>query len=168
MTSRRSARGVRHGVALLVALAAGVPGAGPAAAGATPEPPVERACDLAESLARATPGTSLERHDGVFDHEGLHEPLRGCRLAIAGSFAATPPGDDAIRRLRDGFAARGWRELLAHAADGVDGSAFALRSEAVACWFQASWDGGSDDAPAKPRGPAYAISVLCTDDLPPE
>jgi hypothetical protein len=126
------------------------------------------ACDLAYSIAAETPGVSIQRSTGVFTHEALQRPVRGCRLAITGSFARTPPGGDAANRLRDGFTAQGWQEMPAYSADGKDGTAFVLRKTEVACLFRGTWTGEADDEPAMPREETYRVSVLCTSAVPPE
>jgi hypothetical protein len=141
--------------------------AGRAASQVTPEPSTQLACDLAHSIAGAEAGTSVQRSRGVFSHGALREPVRGCRLVIEGSFEESPPGEDAIGRLRDGFAAQGWQEMPAYSADGKDGTAFALRKNEVACLFRGSWDGGSDGEPPLPRERTYRVSVLCTSPAPP-
>jgi hypothetical protein len=138
------------------------------AAQATVEHPVQLACDLAHSIAATSPEASIQRSTGVFTHEALQGPVRGCRLAITGSFENVPPGEDAANRLRDGFTAQGWREMLAYSADGKDGTAFALRKAEVACLFRGMWNGGFDSEFPIPREQAYTVSVLCTSPLPPE
>ncbi len=102
-----------------------------AAAQTTPENSSQLACDLAQSIAIASPGTSIQRSTGVFTHEALREPVRGCRLVITGSFQNSPPGEDAANRLRDGFTANGWQEMPAYSADGKDGTAFAQLADSV-------------------------------------
>jgi hypothetical protein len=134
----------------------------------TTESTVRLACDLAYSIAAETPGVSIQRSTGVFTHEALERPVRGCRLAITGSFAHTPRGGDAANRLRDRFTAQGWQEMLEYSADGKDSTAFALRKTEVACLFRGTWTGGADGEPAMPREEAYTVSVLCTSPVPPE
>jgi hypothetical protein len=134
----------------------------------TPERPIQLACDLAHSIVATIPGVSIQRSKGLFTHEALQDPVRGCRLVITGSFEDAPPGEDAANRLRDGFAARVWQEMLAYSADGKDGTAFALRKTEVACLFRGMWNGGFDGEPSMPREPAYTVSVLCTSPVPPQ
>lgn len=139
--------------------------------GATPvtaEHPTRLACDLAYSIAAKSPGVSIQRSTGVFADEVLEHPARGCRLAIAGSFEHAPPGGDAVNRLRDGFTAQGWREMLAYSADGKDGTAFAFRKTEVLCLFRGTWNGGADGDPSTPRGQTYRVSVLCISSVAPE
>ena len=167
-------RVIYSGVLLFVAVAAvaaihsTVRATGDAAARTTPEDSTRLACDLAQLIAIVSPGTSIQRGTGVFTHESLPEPVRGCRLMITGSFQGSPPGEDAVNRLRDGFTARGWQEMPAYSADGKDGTAFALRKADVACLFRGTWSGGSDGEPSMPREDTYRVSVLCTSPAPPE
>jgi len=134
----------------------------------TSQHPTRLACDLAHSIADEIPGVSIQRSMGVFSDAALRHPVRGCRLAITGSFADAPPSGDATSLLRDGFTAQGWQEMLAYSADGKDGTAFALRKTGVACLFRGTWNGGSDGEPLIPREEMYSVSVLCTSPVPPE
>jgi hypothetical protein len=130
--------------------------------------PARLACDFAYSLADEIPGISIQRSMGVFTDEALLHPVRGCGLAITGSFADAPPGEDATSRMRDGFTAQGWQEMLAYSADGKDGTAFVFRKAGVACLFRGTWNGGADDEPSTPREEVYGVSVLCTSPVFPE
>ena len=133
-----------------------------------PEHFTQGACDLAHSIAAASLGTAIQRSSGVFFHDALQDPVRGCRLVITGSFEEAPAGQDAASRLREGFTAQGWQEMPAYSADGKDGTAFALRKADVACLFRGTWNGGSDGEPSMPREDTYRVSVLCTSPAPPE
>ena len=136
-------------------------------AGASPGP-AHPACDMAYAIAATTPGVMIKRSTGVFQDEALRHPVRGCHLAISGSFARAPANGDAATRLRDGFAARGWQEMLAYSADGMDGTTFAFRKADVACISRGTWNGGADGEPPIPREDAYRVSVLCTSPAPPQ
>jgi hypothetical protein len=139
-----------------------------AANGVAAESGARPACELVHSIAAEIPGVSIQRSTGVFDHEALERPARGCRVAVTGTFAPTPPGRDAADRLRDGFVARGWQEMPAYSADGKDGTAFALRKNEVACLFRGDWTGGTDYEPAIVQEGAYSVFVICTSPVPPE
>jgi len=126
------------------------------------------ACDMADAVAAATPGATVRRDTGTFPDDALRVPAQGCHLAISGSFSAAPSEGDAASRLREGFAAHGWHEMLSYAADGKDGTAFAFRKGEVGCLVRGSWNGGADGEPPVERGDAYVVSVLCTSPPPPE
>lgn len=153
-----------------VAVLAVVFGAGLAArSGAeAPDSAVRSGCDLAQAIASSTPGASIERSDGVFAHEMLPDPARGCRVVITGTVGEAPSGWDLASRLYEGFSSRGWREMPAYTADGKDGAGFALRKSGVACLFQAAWNGDADGEPPIARAKNYRASVLCTTPVPAE
>lgn len=136
--------------------------------GAAAQDAVRLACDLVYSIAAEASGVSIQRSTGVFTDEALSRPVQGCHLEIKGSFADAPPGGDAADRLRDGFTARGWQEMLAYSADGKDGTVFVFFKSEVACLFRGSWTGGVDGEPLMPREEAYRVSVICTSPVPRE
>ena len=146
-----------------VAYQALVVGAPQTEAGFSPEVPmaVGAACNTAYAIAAETPGVSIQRSAGLLSDETLPQPTPGCELAIAGSFARAGDGRDATVRLREGFAARSWREVADWSADGKDGTRFAFRTEAVQCLFRGSWNGGADGEPEIPAEDGYEVSVLC-------
>ena len=131
------------------------------------EHPIQLACDLAYSIATKTPGTSIQRDTGVFTHEAFENPIRGCRLVVTGLVDHSLPGEDVAVRLRDGFAAQDWQEMIAYSADGKDGTAFALRKAEIACLFRGVWSGGLDGQSSIRGAQAYTISVLCSSPAPP-
>lgn len=165
--------GVHRGFLLAIALMAvgallhgeargAPPASGDAAAAVT------AACDAAQAIAAKVPGVAITRSAGRFSDEALAAPVPGCRVAITGSFARAPEGGDAANRLREAFAARGWREMVSYGADGKDGTAFALRKGPVACLFRGSWNGGADGEPPISPEDAYRVSVICTSPVIPE
>lgn len=123
---------------------------------------------MAYSIAAKTPGVSIRRSIGHFGDETLRQPVLGCRLAISGSFARAEVGGDASIRLREGFIARGWKEMAAYSADGKDGTSFAFRDETVACLFRGQWNGGADGEPPIPPEDWYRVYVICTSPVFPE
>lgn len=137
-----------------------------ATADATAEPATQLACDLAQSIATATPEASVHRSSGTFHHEALPNPVRGCRVVITGSAEDPAFARGLASTLFSAFSDEGWQEMPTYTADGKDGTAFALRKDDVACLFQGAWNGGSDDEPPDPRRQAYTVSVLCTRPAP--
>jgi len=77
--------------------------------------------------------------------------------------SAFPGGTDPTGLLRDGLAARGWREDLRYAADGPDGTSFALRHNGTLCMISASWDGGDDSDPTYTPSDEYELTIGCID-----
>lgn len=123
---------------------------------------VRAACDAAYSIAAGTAGVSIKRRTGSFVDEALREPVFGCGLAIAGSFAKAEATGDAASRLHRGFRDRGWQEMPAYSADCTDGTSFAFLKAGVACLVRGTWDGGAAGEPAIPPLDWYKVSVFCT------
>lgn len=123
---------------------------------------VRAACDAAYAVAAKTPGVSVRRRTGTFRDETLRGPVFGCGSTIAGSFARLKGTSDAAVRLREDFAARGWREMPAYSADGKDGTSFAFRDASVSCLVRGTWDGGADGEPEIAAADWYKIAVFCT------
>lgn len=123
---------------------------------------VRAACDLAYLVAAKTPGASIRRRTGTFQDETLREPVFGCGLAIAGSFARAKVTGDAALRLRQDFSARAWQEMPAYGADGTDGTSFAFRKAGVACLVRGTWNGGAAGEPDSPAQDWYKVAVFCT------
>jgi hypothetical protein len=120
---------------------------------------VRAACDAAYAVAAKTPGVAVQRRTGTFRDETIREPVFGCGLAISGSFARAEATGDAAVRLRREFQARGWQEMTAYSADGMDGTSFAFRKAGVACLVRGTWNGGGPEIPAMDW---YKVAVFCT------
>ncbi len=125
------------------------------------------ACNEMHALAAKTPGVSIRRRTGSFSDQMLGSPVIGCGMTVSGSFAAAKDTGDASVRLRDGFVARGWQEMNAYAADGVDGTAFAFRRADVACHVRGTRNGGADE-PELPAQDWYKVTLFCTSPPLPE
>ena len=123
---------------------------------------VRAACDVAYAVAVKTPGVSIGRRTGIFHDQTLPGPVFGCGLAISGSFARAKGSDAAAERLRAGFSAGAWQEMLAYGSDGKDGTSFAFRKAGVACLVRGEWNGGSDEEPEIPAEDWYKVAVVCT------
>jgi hypothetical protein len=129
---------------------------------------VRAACDVAYAIAAKTPGVSIRRRIGELRDEALPQPVFGCGMTIWGSFARAKDGGDAADRLRNGFSARAWQEMLAYGADGKDGTAFAFRLKDVACLVRGQWNGGADGEPEIPGDDRYKVGVICASPVFPE
>jgi hypothetical protein len=132
------------GALLLVVFTAEVASSGASATedGIAEADAVRSACDLAHSIAAATPGASIERSTGVFADDALPHPVPGCRLALEGVSGADALPGDVAARLRAGFTAGGWEEMLAYGADGKD----------AACSAAAGTAGRTANAPRRRKG----------------
>jgi len=145
------------GVALIVPMTA---------AQRVPVPPeVRAACDTAFAIVSKTQGIKTRRATGTFNDETFRAPIPGCRIDIDGSFAKAKNGGAAAENLRQGFDARGWTELPEFSADGHDGTSYAYRKDAVACFARGTWDGGADDQPEIPAADPYKVHVICGSSL---
>lgn len=150
----RSARRFAAGVALVFPLSA-------VAQNAPLPADVKGACDTAYAIVSRTAGITTRRSNGSFNDEAFRAPIRGCRIAIDGSFKKAEKTGAAADRLRAGLDAQGWREQPEYSADGHDGTSFVYRKDAVACFARGVWDGGADDEPEIPRLDPYKVTVIC-------
>lgn len=129
---------------------------------------VQEACNLAYTIAVGTRGVSIRRRTGDFRDETLRQPVFGCGLAISGSFSKAEETGDAAARLHREFAAHGWEEMAAYAADGKDGTSFAFKKAHVACLARGAWNGGADDEPEATEQDSYTVTLFCTTPVFPE
>lgn len=79
---------------------------------------------------------------------------RGCRVRMERPHADVVGNNAPDRVVRRGLTALGWTELPKYAADGPNGTAFALRRDGVVCFVNAGW---ADDAAGR-----YTFSAACT------
>lgn len=86
----------------------------------------------------------------------------GCMVRLDGRMSAFVQGETADQLVRRGLHALGWREDLSYAADGPDGTAFAMRTIGTVCFARAEWDGGDDTDPAYVPADRYVLDVGCT------
>jgi hypothetical protein len=119
---------------------------------------------FAEILARL-PFSSLERFPGTVSDPVTGVVRAGCRLELRGTFDRTGGTLHPLSQLTpEGSSLSGWSYDHRYAADGPDGTAFALRRDRVLCLVSGSWDGGDDGDPDAQPGDWYQISVGCTTD----
>ncbi len=102
----------------------------------------------------------LARDTAVADPRST-QMRRGCWLGLATTRARLPTGPRPEERVRAGLLALGWQEDLRYAADGPDGTAFALRHGRDVCFVAASWDGGDDSDPTYVPSDRYTLTVRC-------
>jgi len=85
----------------------------------------------------------------------------GCLLRLTGRMSAfhdASPPDEILRQV---LPDQGWQEDLRYAADGPDGTAFALRRDGVLCMISAAWDGGDDSDPVHVPEERYELTIAC-------
>lgn len=153
--TRQRARRFAAGVALIFPLTL--------AAQRAPAVPadVRAACDEAFMIVAKTAGVKTRRSTGTFNDETFRAPIQGCGITINGSFKKAMPSGAAAERLRQAFESRPWQELPEFSADGHDGTSFAFRKDAVACFTRGEWDGGADGEPETPAADPYKVIVVC-------
>jgi hypothetical protein len=126
-------------------------------------PAFQRACADVETLLAGTPRATVARRDARFpnprfgerEHQGCVVELRGTRT------------EDRLRiNLFQWFEAHGWVGHPEYAADGTDGSDWAMfhRPDLTLCLVSESWHDQSDDEPAPPPPEDFSIDVACTHD----
>jgi hypothetical protein len=125
-------------------------------------PEVRDACDRVHEIIASTPGLSVDRRDGSFHDEVFDRDFFGCVLDYSGTFSALTSDHDPSSRLHDVLGRKGWEEMLDHSADGPDGTRFAFRKGAVACFFEGRWDGGAAGDPDLPPQDWYKVFAGCT------
>ena len=87
----------------------------------------------------------------------------GCGHVVTGSRSSFAQSGTPDQRVREQLAALGWTEDWAYGADGVDGTAYALRLGTVICHVRGAWDGGDITDPSNVPEDWYRMSVGCTD-----
>jgi hypothetical protein len=135
---------------------------GPAALSAQPA----TACDAVAQLVAAVPSLVPTGRDSLVHDERFGRTVPGCLLRFAGRVSAFPNRTEPSGLLRDGLAARGWQEDLRYAADGPDGTSFALRHDSTLCLISASWDGGDDSDPTYTPSDRYELAIGCAEGEP--
>lgn len=144
----------RYRLAALVAVA-------PLAATAAP-PAATEACREIGALLADTPRATVTRRDGDFaDPRFSGRRHVGCIVSVQGTGHATNPAF----RLYE-LEQRGWRQQLEYAADGPDGTQYALYrpGEHTLCIVQGEWQGHDDSDPAYKPPEEYRVSISCAHD----
>lgn len=124
-------------------------------------PDVRAACDTAFAILSKTEGIKTRRSTGTFNDETFRAPIPGCRIEIDGSFAKGKDSGAAADNLAQGFQSRGWTEVPDFSSDGHDGTSFAYRKDALACFARGTWNGGADGEPEIPADDPYKVIVIC-------
>jgi hypothetical protein len=114
----------------------------------------------------AIPADSLTVSEHVVTDYLASQSGSGCRVRLDGAASrygqAARPNDV----VREELPTHGWNEDFRYAADGPDGTGFALKREGVTCLFQGMWDGGDDADPTYVPADRYALEVNCLESEP--
>jgi hypothetical protein len=146
-------------------LAAGLLGAQLLSAGAQGAPGAKAACERIAEILAQLPFGALERFPGSVPNPLTGIVRAGCRLELRGNFDPTGGAQHPLAQLTpEGSLFSGWSFDHRYAADGPDGTAFALRRDRVLCLVTGSWDGGNGSNPDDQPEDWYEISVGCTTD----
>jgi len=129
-----------------------------------PSPPVLAACTSISDIISEEPVDSLLRSNAVVEDERTHRKDSGCQVRALTSRRDVPDEESPDHRVRTALPTYGWVEDYDYAADGPDGTAFALRRDAILCQFRASWDGGDITDPTYVPDPRYELVVRCMED----
>jgi hypothetical protein len=119
------------------------------------------ACQLIVTLATESPGVSVRVSVGHFRDEVADVDRSGCTITIGGSWKALGDGPSALDTISNVLTDRGWRDDPRYAADGPDGTRFALVRGATICIFQGMWDGGDDADSTYVPSDEYTFIVRC-------
>jgi hypothetical protein len=147
-------------------LAAGLLGAMLWSAGVQAAPGAKAACERFAEILAQMPYNALERFPGTVPDPLTGIERAGCRIELQGSFEPSGGAQHPLALLTpEEPSLSGWSFDQRYAADGPDGTAFALRRDRVLCLVTGSWDGGDDsdpdDQPEDWPGDWYEISVGC-------
>ena len=123
-------------------------------------------CDTIAQTVTSMPSVTTTRTDTIIHDHLTERAASGCRVHVTGSMAAFRQTDTPDQRLRSLLPTRSWKEDLSYAADGPDGTAFALRRGAVLCLFRGRWDGGDDADSSYVPGDRYELVVGCLPSAP--
>jgi hypothetical protein len=126
-----------------------------------PPPQVLAACASISTLLSEGPVDSLHRSNTIVEDERTRRKDDGCRVQLVATTTAFANQDSPDQRVRAVLPTLGWEEDWHYAADGPDGTAFALRKEAILCLVRASWDGGDIVDPTYVPGPQYELVIRC-------
>ncbi len=118
-------------------------------------------CDSVAQAVTSMPSVTIARTDTVIRDPLTERATSGCRVHLTGSMSAFQQTGTPDEHLRSLLPTRSWTEDLSYAADGPDGTAFALRRGAVLCLFRGRWDGGDDADPTYVPSDRYELVVGC-------
>lgn len=122
---------------------------------------VQSSCTTILSMVTAIPGIRIKQSEGIVHDLRYDRKGYGKIITLTGSTASFVKGKKPDMILREGLPAHGWKEDISYAADGPDGSSFALRNNRVFCMFQASWDGGDVSDPTYTPEDWYTLTIQC-------
>jgi hypothetical protein len=124
------------------------------------------ACDTIAQVVADIPTVTTTRTDTLVVNHRMDRTAPGCRVRVTGSRSAFGERNSPDERLRNEWASRGWTEDFRYAADGPDGTAFALIKGPVLCMFEAAWDGGDDSDPSYVPDDRYQLIAWCMEHQP--
>jgi len=130
---------------------------GPAALGGG----VPGACDAIAAAWGALPGARVARSEGEFEDPVAGRGRTGCRVTVKGAFGALGAAQRPETRVVEVLQGRGLRYDDRYAADGPDGTSFALRADGMLCVVHGRWDGGDDSDPDYVPGDWYEFFAGC-------
>ena len=123
----------------------------------------QQACTDVKTLLAGTPHSTVARRDARFPNPRFGErEHQGCVIELRGTRT-----EDRLRiNLLQWFEAHGWIGHPEYAADGTDGSDWAMfhRPELTLCLVSESWHDQLDDEPSPPPPEDFRIDVACTHD----
>jgi len=138
----------------------------PGPQGIQPSEQVLAACaDVCDILSRGF-AASPDRSIVVVVDERTGRKGDGCSVRLLTTTTSFQTDGSPDEQLRTTLPTMGWTEDFDYAADGPDGTAFALRRDAVLCQVRAMWDGGDDTDPAYVPDPRYELVAGCLEDPP--
>ena len=115
--------------------------------------------ELRRELA-SVPGTAVGVVRETFLDERSGCVRRGCVVKVTGSIRAVegrPSPEDTPERY---LAAQGWTSLLPYAADGPDGTAYAMHWPGAICLVRSDWSHWHDDAGSHLED-GYKVTISC-------
>jgi hypothetical protein len=123
--------------------------------------PEQAECEAVVAVLGGLPGAKVTRSEGPFKDpiEGIDR--NGCRVEAKGTFGALGNANRPEFQIEEALQARGLKPDLRYSADGMDGTAFALRNDRVLCLISGRWDGGDDSNPDYKTTDWYEISAGC-------
>jgi hypothetical protein len=131
---------------------------------------VDTACAAIAKITRDTLHIAVER-DGAAVFPAPREDQgtwHGCRFTGKGRLSPASPGSMPDGRLQRALTGAGWKQDLAYAADGPDGTELAMRRGDVLCHLGIAYQGvvipdsPNDPPPSAPAKPQpYTLEIRC-------
>ncbi len=129
---------------------------------------VRSACMEIAAALSTMPSDSMSVVDRTVSDYRAGRSGPGCTVRFDGTGSSYDPRPRPHNVLRNELPQRGWAEDLWYAADGPDGTSFALFAHGVTCLFQGMWDGGDDADPTYVPKDWYALEINCLESPSPD